>query len=126
MNKTMSEELISYWIKKSRSLFECEKKERKELEKHKRLLEQQLKRKKNMNYPDDKDSTDMLFPHEFLFLLCNAKNRLDIISKMPKPEFTIEKKSIKKYDMPALDARRLDNVYKIEMEMFHPGGSYNP
>jgi hypothetical protein len=52
-----------------------------------------------MVYPDDPDSHDKLFPHEFLFLLCNTKNRLEMFNKLPKPEFTAERKSIKKYEM---------------------------
>lgn len=33
---------------------------------------------------------------------------------MPKPERTIEKRSIKKYELRDLDARRLDKIYKLE------------
>lgn len=65
----------------------------------------------------------MLFPHEFLFLLCNTKNRLDIISKMPKPEFTTERKSIKKYEMQPLDAIRLDRVFRVDLNYLEKGGS---
>lgn len=35
-----------------------------------------------MRYPDDKDSNDKLFIHEFLFLLCNCKGRNDMITKL--------------------------------------------
>ena len=78
---------------------ECEKSERKVFELHVRQVEKQLKEMKKMTYPDDSDSHDKLFPHEFLFLLCNTCNRIDMISKLPKPEFTKERKSIKQYDM---------------------------
>eukprot|EP00350_Pseudokeronopsis_sp_OXSARD2_P001564 CAMPEP_0170567122 /NCGR_PEP_ID=MMETSP0211-20121228/80280_1 /TAXON_ID=311385 /ORGANISM="Pseudokeronopsis sp., Strain OXSARD2" /LENGTH=189 /DNA_ID=CAMNT_0010888497 /DNA_START=307 /DNA_END=876 /DNA_ORIENTATION=- len=126
INKTISEEVLKYWIKKCRANLECEKKERKDLENHKKLLESELKKKKKMNYPDDKDSSDMLFAHEFLFLLCNTKNRLGIIDRMPRPEFTTEKKSLKKYEMQALDAARLDRVFKVDLNLSHKAGSYNP
>jgi hypothetical protein len=71
----MSDDLIRQWIKKCRPYFECEKKERKDLEKHIKQVEKQLKEKKKLVFPEDKDSHDKLFPHEFLFLLCNTRNR---------------------------------------------------
>ena len=49
-----------------------------------------------MNYPDDKYSTDKLFAHEFLFLLCNTKNWLESINMVPRAHLTLDKKSIKK------------------------------
>ncbi len=76
-----------------------------------------------MDYPDDQDSHDTLFPHEFLFLLCNTKSRLDIINKMPKPEFTTERNSIKKYEMQPLDAIRLDRVFKVDLNFFKKTGN---
>lgn len=69
-----------------------------------------------MVYPDEKDSNDKLFIHEFLFLLCNAKNRNEVILKLPKPEFTTERKSIRQYDMQPLDALRLDRIFKIDLK----------
>lgn len=54
-------------------MLECEKKERKDFEKYVRSVEKDLKEKKSMSYPDDKDSNDKLFIHEFLFLLANAR-----------------------------------------------------
>ena len=126
INKTISEELINQWIKKCRPELECEKKDRIQLELSMKLIEQGLKKKKGMVYPDDQDSHDMLFPHEFLFLMCNTKNRLDIIGRMPKPEFTTAKKSIKRYEMQPLDAIRLDKVYQVDMKFFHKAGSFNP
>jgi hypothetical protein len=54
-------------------MLECEKKERKDFEKYVRGVEKDLKEKKSMSYPDDKDSNDKLFIHEFLFLLANAR-----------------------------------------------------
>ena len=83
------------WIKKNRHLLECEKRERKEFEKYVRKVEKDLKDKKSMEYPEDRDSSDKLFIHEFLFLLCNAKGRNEMITKLPKPEFTTERRSIK-------------------------------
>jgi hypothetical protein len=76
-----------------------------------------------MNYPDDQDLHDTLFPHEFLFLLCNTKSRLDIINKMSKPEFTTEKRNIKKYEMQPLDARRLDKLFIIDENSFKKSGN---
>lgn len=67
-----------------------------------------------MNYPDDKDSTDKLFPHEFLFLLCNTKDWLDSINMVPWAHLTLDKKSIKKQEMEPLDAKRFDTIYKID------------
>lgn len=116
MNKTVSDELIKKWIKSNRPLLECEKRERKEFEKHIRIVEKELKEEKKMKYPDDSDSSDRLFLHEFLFLASNAKSRNDMIMKLPKPEFTTERKSIKRYDMQKLDAVRLDRIFRIEMK----------
>jgi hypothetical protein len=115
INKTISDDLVKHWIKKNRHLLECEKRDRKDFEKYVRHVERELKEKKNLDYPDEKDSHDKLFPHEFLFLLCNTRNRIDMISKLPKPEFTTERKSIKQYDMQPLDALRLDHIYKIDL-----------
>lgn len=95
INKTASEELVRQWIKKNRPFLECEKKERKEFERHVRHVERELKAEKNMDYPDDQDSMDKLFIHEFLFLLCNGRGKIETIQKLPMPEFTIERKSIK-------------------------------
>jgi hypothetical protein len=39
-----------------------------------------------------------------------------MISRLPKPEFTTERKSIKKYDMQPLDALRLDHIFKIDVK----------
>lgn len=119
------------WIKKNRPLMECEKKERKDFEKHVRTVERDLKEQKKMDYPDDRDSMDKLFIHEFLFLLCNGRGRNDMIQKLPKPEFTTERKSIRQYDMQPLDAIRLDRIFKIEMKDIgnfakENGGSHNP
>lgn len=63
------------------------------------MVEKELKEKKNYTYPEDPSNNDKLFPHEFLFLLCNARNRLELINKLPKPEFTTERRNIKKYEM---------------------------
>lgn len=116
INKTISDDLVKTWIKKNKNYLECEKKERKDFEKYVRQVEKDLKEQKRLIYPEEKDSHDKLFPHEFLFLLCNTKNRIDMINKLPKPEFTTEKKSIKMYDMQPLDAMRLDNIYRIDIK----------
>ena len=116
IGKTVSEELVTQWIKKNRPFLECEKKERKEFERHVKAVERDLKTTKGMTYPDDKDSQDRLFIHEFLFLLCNGRGKIEMIPKLPKPEFTIERKSIKQYDMQALDAIRLDRIFKLEQK----------
>jgi len=54
-----------------------------------------------------------------------------MIHKLPKPEWTTERKSIKQYEMQALDALRLDNLFKIELRDIgkfakHNGGSHVP
>jgi hypothetical protein len=79
INKTVSEELVRQWIKKNRPFLECEKKERKEFERHVRHVERELKIEKHMDYPDDQDSMDKLFIHEFLFLLCNGRGKIETI-----------------------------------------------
>ena len=54
-----------------------------------------------------------------------------MIVKLPKPEFTTERKSIKQYEMQPLDALRLDNIFKIELKDIgnfckEGGGSHEP
>jgi hypothetical protein len=114
INKTVSDKLVRKWIKVNKPYLECEKKERKDFEKYISKVEKDLKAEKNLTYPDDKGSADKLFPHEFLFLLCNSKPRNEMLNKLPKPEWTTERKSIKRYEMPALDAARLDSLFKLE------------
>ena len=75
---------------------------------------------------EERTSQDRLFPHEFLFLICNAKNRHDMIKALPKAESSIERKSIKKYQMPYLDSLRLDKLYKMEEGFFSRDLSKNP
>jgi hypothetical protein len=123
--------LIKQWIKINRPFLECEKKERKDFEKYIKGVEKDLKDKKGADYPEDKDSSDKLFIHEFLFLLCNTKGRNDMILKLPKPEFTTERKSIKQYEMQSLDAVRLDRIFKMEIKDIgkfasNNSGTHNP
>ena len=54
-----------------------------------------------------------------------------MIPKLPKPEWTTERKSIKQYDMQPLDALRLDRLFKIELKDIGKfakknGGSHEP
>jgi hypothetical protein len=114
INKTASLELIRQWIKKNRPYLECEKKARKDFERHVRTVERDLKKEKHMDYPDDQDSMDKLFIHEFIFLLCNGRGKIETIQKLPFPEFTTARKSIKQYEMQPLDAIRLDRIFKLD------------
>lgn len=68
----------------------------------------------------------MLFPHEFLFLMCNSKNRLELIGQLPKPELSTLKMSIRQYNMQDLDSKRLDYLYKIEENFFDKDNRKNP
>lgn len=79
INKTVSEELIRQWIIKNRPKLECMKKERRDFERYVRKVETDLKDKKHMDYNEEKDSSDKLFIHEFLFLLSNASGRIEQI-----------------------------------------------
>ena len=124
INKTVSGELVKQWIRRNKPSLECEKPERKEFEKYVRMVERDLKARKGMVYPDDKDSQDKLFPHEFLFLLCNAVNRNDVIPKLQKPEMTTVRRNIKRYEMQPWDALRLDHLYHIDLKTLNE--SYNP
>lgn len=68
MNKTMSDRLIEEWIKKCEPFLECKKPERKDLDQ--RLMPNTAKSKSNEL---------RIFPHEFLFLICNAQNRMEVV-----------------------------------------------
>ena len=61
--------------------------------------EKELKAKTHVDFEGEIGSADKIFPHEFLFLLCNTKSRLEQIKRLPLPEFTIERRNIRKYDM---------------------------
>jgi hypothetical protein len=62
----MSEKLLKHWIKTCRPNFECEKADKKEFDK--------------MTMEEKKDQAPRMFPHEFLFLLCNTKNRNALVN----------------------------------------------
>ena len=91
INKTMSEDLIRSWIKKCRPFLECEKQERKDFDNQVKKVEKELKAKTHVDFEGEIGSADRIFPHEFLFLLCNTKSRLEQIKRLPLPEFTIER-----------------------------------
>ena len=46
----------------------------------------------------DPSDTKYLLPHEFLYLLCNAKDRLSYLDKSKEPRAQLTKKTIKDYD----------------------------
>jgi len=118
MNKTLSDDLINTWIKRYRQHLECEKPDRVELERHIKQVERDYKARTKADFPESKDSADKMFPHEFLYLLCNTNNRVERLKRIAKPEFSIDKKSIKKYEMKPLDAQRLDKIYRLEKKAF--------
>jgi len=49
-----------------------------------------------------------------------------MISKLPKPEFTKERKSIKQYDMQPLDAMRLDRLFIVDTNTMTKQNNQNP
>lgn len=55
------------------------RRERRDFERYVRRVESDLKERKQMDYTDEKDSSDKLFIHEFLFLLSNASGRIEWI-----------------------------------------------
>lgn len=61
-----------------------------------------------------------------MFLLCNAVNRDETIKSLPKFDFSIKKKSIKKYELSELDSKRLDKIYNLSMIFFDKNDSKNP
>jgi len=67
MSMTISAHLFSKWYKYVENNLECMKKERKDFEKI---------------HNEGIDKNVYLLPHEFLFLLCNSLNRLDLINKV--------------------------------------------
>jgi hypothetical protein len=42
---------------------------------------------------------EFLMPHEFLFLLCNAINRLDTVIRLHNPDLTSEKANIYQWEL---------------------------
>lgn len=41
-----------------------------------------------------------LLPHEFLYLLCNGENRLEVIERSHNPDLASEKQHINNWELP--------------------------
>ena len=100
---SMSTTLIAQWLEHSdvKDHLECQKEERKAFEETVRTIQEQHKervwREKGVVIAVDGTSAGRLLPHEFLFLLCNAKPRLETLEQIPHPVInrkTVEPRSI--------------------------------
>lgn len=69
-----------------------------------------------MDFELEETSENKIFPHEFLFLICNAKSRLECLAEEQKGELNIAKKCIKAYEMEDIDAARLDYIYDLDVK----------
>jgi len=70
---TLSDNLFRKWYDHAYVNLECAKRERREFER---------------THNEGNDKNIFLLPHEFLFLLCNSTNRLDMINKVHKHDLT--------------------------------------
>lgn len=53
-----------------------------------------------------------MFPHEFLFIICNSVPCADMtLQQLKEQKKPAQKQSIKKYEMDDLDSRRLDFLF---------------
>jgi hypothetical protein len=73
VSMSISENLLIKWFDFVWYNLDCMRRERRDFERRHR---------------EGKDSNVFLLPHEFLFLLCNCQNRLDIINKVHKVDLT--------------------------------------
>ena len=89
MDFTMSTALIRKWLSQVRPYLECEQPERKAFEKTVRTIQEKhkgrVRRERGVDIEVDASSSNRIMPHEFLFLLCNAKPRLETMAKIKHP-----------------------------------------
>lgn len=86
---TMSTALIAKWLAEVGPHLECAQPERKAFEKTVRAIQdkakERVRREHGVAVDVDASSANRLMPHEFLFLLCNAKPRLETMTKIKHP-----------------------------------------
>ena len=86
---TMSTALISKWLRQVKPYLVCEQPERKVFEKTVRTIQEKhrerVRRETGETIEVDASSAGRLLPHEFLFLLCNAKPRLETMEQIRHP-----------------------------------------
>lgn len=70
MGLSISEKLLKKWFDHVYWGLDCMKKERRDFEK---------------KHNEGNDKNIFLLPHEYLFLLCNTSNRLNVINEMHRP-----------------------------------------
>lgn len=98
---SISENLYNLWFKHVESNLEWSKKERRTFETALGALADEQWKQRKVAYgarePPVHDQPQLLprssnvpyiFPHEFLFLLCNSLNRLDLITRLHKPDLS--------------------------------------
>ena len=86
---TMSTALIRKWLSQVRPYLECEQPERKAFEKTVRTIQDKhketIRKQLGVNIDVDASSANRIMPHEFLFLLANAKPRLETMERIKHP-----------------------------------------
>jgi hypothetical protein len=100
VNKSISEIVIKKWYERNRYHLECHSVQRIQIE---REIKQNL-----LDVP-------FLLPHEFLFLLCNSTNRLEMIAKNHNPELTSEKVQLDNWQLPVKDRQGQYKVSHIHL-----------
>jgi hypothetical protein len=73
MNLSISDNLLKLWYEHVKTNLEYAKKEKRDFEKE---------------HKEARVDIPFIMPHEFLFLLCNCLNRLEIVNKVHKPDFS--------------------------------------
>ena len=73
INLSISDNILNFWMDHVKSNIEWSKKERRRFE---------------AEHKETKVDIPFLFPHEFLFLLCNSLNRLESIRRLHKPDLS--------------------------------------
>ena len=94
---TMSPDLIRGWIRKVSPFLKCKNKSKQEFEQKVRDVQKMINERDNII--DDYDelspsSSERIMPFEFLYLLCNAKPRMETILALQPPRASIIKKDL--------------------------------
>lgn len=107
---SISDKLLRKWFEHVFYSLDCLKRDRRNFEQMKDEFDKMKDRddlekvKKNQNEKSNSEYSEknlFLLPHEFLFLLCNTQNRLEIINEVHKRDMESKKGNIYQWELAA-------------------------